>query len=249
MQDAPHREIVQRHAVARAATTAGLRRIGRPRVGRRRRQRLVRQHVAAGAGPLHMRGGPDLRRPFDRLARIIQRRACGHLHRRAERFEAEFLLAPPQHADALVGHLQRDHRRVHRHIVGAVVTVTTGAMRVPHDDSFGRQTQHIGQRRAQRIRPLRVRPHRQHAIAIFRQRTGRAHRRMRDVGARVASPRPRSSAGRSWVPSPCTRSSVGLPTSHAASCWSGVRSAARCPSAHAPAPRRRRAAPPSRHAR
>ncbi len=132
-----------------------------------------------------MRAGPDLLRPFHRLAGIVQRRPRRHLHRGAQRLEAELFLPPPQHADALVGQLQRDHRGVHRHVVGAVVAVAARAMRVPHDNSFRRQPEHVGQRRAQRIWPLRVRPHRQHAAAIFRQRTGRPHRRVRDIRPRI----------------------------------------------------------------
>ena len=52
----------------------------------------------------------------------------------AERLEAELLLAPPLHADAMIGDFARDHRRIHRDVVGAVMAVAAGAMRMPHGD-------------------------------------------------------------------------------------------------------------------
>ena len=221
MHHALRREVVQRERVARAAAAVGLGRIGRPRIRRRRRQRLVRQQVAAGARPLHMRRRPDFRSPVHGFSRIVQRGAQRDMHRRAERLEAEFLLAPPLHADAVVGNLQRDHRGIHRDIVRAVVAIAAGAMRMAHGDRVLRDAQHIRQRVAQRIDALRMRPHRQMPAAILRQRAGRPHRGVRDIGPRIARghdvrrSRPPATARR------CSRSSHGWPTSHAASCCSG----------------------------
>ena len=108
------------------------------------------------------------------------------MHRGAEGLEAELLLAAPLHADAMVRYLHRDHRRIHRDIVGAVVPIAAGAVPMAHGDRVLRNTQHIRQRSAQRIDALGVRPHRQMPIAVFRQRTRRCHRGVRHIGTRIA---------------------------------------------------------------
>ena len=43
--------------------------------------------------------------------------------RGADGFEAELLLAPPLHPDAVAGHLRRDHCGIQRGVIGAVMAV------------------------------------------------------------------------------------------------------------------------------
>ena len=114
------------------------------------------QQVAAGAWPLHMRWRPNIRSPVHGFSRIVQRGAQRDVHRRTEWFEPELLLAAPLHADAFFRTLHRDHSGIHRDIVGAVVPVAPGAMRMTHGDRVGCDAQHIRQRGTQRIDALRM---------------------------------------------------------------------------------------------
>ncbi len=82
----------------------------------------------------------------------------GDLHRGAKRLEAEFLLAAPLHADAMVRNLERDHCRIHRDIVCAIVAIAACAVRVANGDTVLWNAQHVGQSCTQGIGPLRVRP-------------------------------------------------------------------------------------------
>ncbi len=152
------------------------------------RQRLVRQHVAAKDRALHMRPGPDLGGPVDRAAGLIEHGPdAGHV-RGADRFEAELLLAPPLDADALTGHLHRDHRGVEGGIIGAVMAVAAGAMRVTDGDLVALQAQNVGDAVAQRIDALGVRPDGQVAVADIPRgrRTARAPRARRTAASRSA---------------------------------------------------------------
>ena len=147
--------------------------------GGRVRQRLVRQHVAAEDRALHVRPGPDLGGPIHRAAGIVQGGAdAGHVGS-ADRLEAELLLASPLHADALARLLHRDHRGVQGGIVGAVMAVAAGAVRVTDRHLVPLQAQDVRQAVAQRVDALGVRPDGQVAVAELREAAGRGDRRVR----------------------------------------------------------------------
>ena len=120
----------------RAARRCGCRRpaesddFGSGRRGWRVRQRLGGEQVAAAARAAGVPAAPDLGGPVGRPLRAVERGADRHHHRRADRLEAEFLLAPPAHPDRLARPAQRDDRRVGRRIVGAVVAVAARPLHV-----------------------------------------------------------------------------------------------------------------------
>ena len=130
MDDALCREIVERLAVA----GAGARRI-----------RRLRRRAAAAAGRAGLRRPADCRRrPAGLCAGRSRSRWSSrpgvpapsstalhrHHHRRADRLEAEFLLAPPAHPDRLPRPAQRDDRRIGRRVVGAVMAVAARPLHV-----------------------------------------------------------------------------------------------------------------------
>ena len=199
MQDSPHREIVQRQPVARAATAAGFRRIGRfagraaasatPRASACCRRCWAVAHASADQiSVVHSTGLPA----SSSAARAV---TCIAVPSGSKPNSSSRRHSTRMHWS---GTCTRDHRRIHRHVVGTVVAVAAGAVRVPHDDTLRRQPEHVGQRGAQRIRTLRVRPYRQHVHYDIPP----AHRtapspRARHRGGNM-SPPPRSSADRPW---------------------------------------------------
>ncbi len=104
MDDALGGNIVERLAIAGGAAAIGFRHVVRRRFGRRIGQRQRAQQIAAGAGPLIVRGAPDFLRPVGGLAGVVEQGADFHHHRRALRLVDEFLFAPPAHADRLARH-------------------------------------------------------------------------------------------------------------------------------------------------
>jgi hypothetical protein len=77
--------------------------------------------------------------------RVIQSGAQRDMHRRAQWFETELLFAAPLDADATVRHLHRNHRSIHGDVIGAIVAITPGAMRVAYRDHIRCNAQHVGQ--------------------------------------------------------------------------------------------------------
>ena len=128
-----------------------------------------------------VRRAPDFLRPIDRLAGVVEEGLHLDDHGRCLRLIDEFLLAPPAHADRLARHLHGDNGGVGRGIVGAVVAVAARPLHVVHGDLGCVDAEGFGERAAQREHPLAVGPHREMAIAVFRQATGRRDRGMREM--------------------------------------------------------------------
>ena len=187
MDDPLRRKIVERLAVAGART----RRVGQFRDGRRRgrvRQRFGGEQIAGPARAIAVPPAPDLGGPVARTIGAVERRLHRHHHRRADRLEAEFLLAPPAHPDRRSRPAKGDDRGIGRRIVGAVVAVAARPLHVLDRDRRGIELQSPRQRVAQRVDPLRMRPHL------------RAARRDRAPARRTA--RPRRGRCASWYRSP-----------------------------------------------
>ena len=73
-------------------------------------------------------------RPVGRLAGVVEQGVHLHHHRRRYRLEAEFLLAPPAHADRHARPLHRDDGGIGRGVVGAVMAVAARTLHVVHRD-------------------------------------------------------------------------------------------------------------------
>ena len=115
-------------------------------------------------------------------------------------------------------------------------------MRVTHGHAVAAQPQHVGQRVAQRIDALGVRPDRQLPVAKFRQRAGRRHRRVRHERPRIGRAAPpcrsigwwirrrrrndRRMAASRTTPPPAAPASAAGTLSHVA--CAGAAAAARC---------------------
>src|SRR5580704_3479239 len=109
MDDTLRRKIIEWLAVAGTRP----RRMGRFGSRRRRgrvRQRFGGQQIAAAARTAGMPAAPNLGGPVGGAPGTVELGMRGHPHRRADRLEAEFLLAPPAHLDRLAGPAERDDR-------------------------------------------------------------------------------------------------------------------------------------------
>ena len=129
----------------------------------------------------------------------VAQRAHGRHHRRADRLEAELVLAPPAHPDRRARPLHGDDRGVGRRIVGAVMAVAARPLRVLDRDRGDIELQGAGQRRAQRIDALAMRPHGQVPVLEHGHRARRRDRGVGDVHAgkgRLAPARRPASARR-----------------------------------------------------
>ncbi len=133
MRNPLRRKGVKRLAVAgpRARRTD---RLDRRRRWRRIWQRLGGEQIAAAARAVGVLAAPDFGSPVRRSPILVERRLHAHHHRRADRLEAELLVAPPAHPDRLPRRAEGDDRGVGRGIVGAVMAVATRPLRVPDDD-------------------------------------------------------------------------------------------------------------------
>ena len=114
--------------------------------------------------------------PSRRSGRPVQRGARPGHHRRAVRLPGVLVLAHPLHAHRPAGQRQREQRRIGRGIVGAVVAIAARALDVDAAHLLGRQPGQLGERAAQRIDALAVRPYRQRAVLEQRDRAGRSDR-------------------------------------------------------------------------
>ena len=135
MQDALGRNVVERLAVARAAAAIRLGHVVRRRLGQAdRAEHSAPSRLPPAPGRKLCVGAPDLLRPVDGFAGVVEQRTDLDHHRRCLRLVDELFLAPPAHADRLAGLLHGNDGRVGRGIVGAVVAVAAGALHVVHDD-------------------------------------------------------------------------------------------------------------------
>ena len=185
VDDAFGAEIVEREAVAGAAAAVCLDRIVGLGRGRFVRQRLVGEHGAAEDGALDVGAGPDLGGPVGGTAVGVEGGAqAGHVGG-ADGFEAEFLLAAPLHADAMIGDLQGDDGGIEGGVVGAVMAVAAGAVGVADGDLVAFEAENVGEAVAQGVDALGVGPDGQMAVAEFGEAAGRGERGMGDEGAGV----------------------------------------------------------------
>ena len=120
------------------------------------------------------------------LPAVVERGVRGHDHRRADRLEAEFLLAPPADLDRHPRLAQRDDRGVGRGVVGAVMAVAARPLHMLDRDRGRIELQRAGEPGAQRVDALGMGPDLQMAVAIDRHAAGRRDRGMGDVHPRVA---------------------------------------------------------------
>src|ERR1700742_3792600 len=111
----------------------------------------MREHRTAKYRPLHMRTCPDLGRPVDRKATIIQGRADADDLSCAYRLEPELVLSPPLHANTRTGNLHGDHGSVESDIIGPIMTVAAGTVCMPHGHPVAGQPHNIGDTIAQRV--------------------------------------------------------------------------------------------------
>ena len=85
----------------------------------------------------------------------------------------------------MTGERAGDERRLQRGIVGTVVAVTASAGRVDHLHRFDFEAEGLRNRGAQRIEPLGMRPHGQHAVGEVRECGRRRERGVHLVGPLV----------------------------------------------------------------
>src|SRR5215471_9819934 len=119
-----------------------------------------------------MRAAPDFSRPIRRMTRGVERGAQLDHHRRAHWLERELLLPPPAHADRTPRHAHRDHRRIGRSVVGAVMAVAARPLNVAHRTRRRIELEDARTRGAKWKDAVAVRPHRKLTAAIKRERTG-----------------------------------------------------------------------------
>ena len=179
------RKSINRHRIALRPAAAGQRRIDRrrhgltalqPRCGQQRGHRPA-------ARPAGMAIAADMAGPMGDGA--IRPRAGLHPHQHGgrERPMPQLLGPAPQGAHRHAGHGPRAKGGIKRHIISAIMAVTTRPFGMHHSDGGLRQPQRLGQISAQIIGPLGVAPDR-HRIAIpQRHRAAQAHRGMGDKGA------------------------------------------------------------------
>ena len=128
-----------------------------------------------------MAAAPDLCRPIGRAVIGIEGRRDAHDHRRADRLEPKLVVAPPAHPHRPPGPAHRDHRRVGRGVVGAIVAIAARPLDMLHRDRRRVEREGAGECRAQRVDPLRMRPYREPPVAVEGEAAGRRHRGVRDV--------------------------------------------------------------------
>ena len=81
------------------------------------------------------------------------------LHGRAQRLPPVLLLARPLQTDGAAGNLARDQGGVGGHVIGAVVAIAAGALRVDAAHPLKRQADEFGQGALEGEDALGVRPH------------------------------------------------------------------------------------------
>ena len=199
--DARLRESVQR---PRVAMDADLR--PEPRRRRHTRQRLLemprgdefrtfmKRHRSTD-----VREAPHVVRPrLYTAARSVEVRFEVDAHRGSIRLPLMLLLPRPFQQHRAARHRACAQRRVQRHVVGAVVAVCTGTLRVDRRVTCcASDAQHFRDRRAEQFDALAVAPDRQTVGVPQRCRGGWRQRRVHHVRTRVA----RTHLGRSrWAP-------------------------------------------------
>ncbi len=175
MKNAFGGNIVERFGIAGRASTICLRHIVRRWFGWRVRQGDRAEQVSARAGPQVVRRAPDFLSPIDRFASLIEKRP--HLDDHCGRFRLvnELLFAAPTHADGLSGPLHGDDGGIRCGIIGAVVSVTAGALHVMNADRCGFKLERFGQSGAERIDALAVSPDRKPVVVKQRNPAGRGN--------------------------------------------------------------------------
>ena len=223
MDDPLRGEIVERLAVA----GAGAGRVGR--FGDRRRPAAGRAAPRRPADCRRCRAG-CVCRPLQisvvqsaGRAGAVEHGAHRRHHRRADRLEAEFLLAPPAHPDRHARPAHRDDRGIGRRVVGAVMAVAARPLRVMHDDRGRIELQASGPaRRAADRRPANASTPRACRRDTRRcRRTARSRHAAMCIRVKVASRRVPPGAG-SAGGAPTSRSSEGCCNSQRASSWNGL---------------------------
>ena len=140
--DAPARRRAARRCACRRRRALPADRTARPRAADWPAPRTPADSRCRCPGRWTWVGAPDLRRPVGRPAALVEIDMQGHQHGRADRLEAELLLAAPLQADPAAGNAHGDQRGVEGGIVGAVVAVAAGAMQVLRGDRLDRQAEH-----------------------------------------------------------------------------------------------------------
>ena len=156
--------------------------------GRRRERRLDvprRREMSGGRGTRGVRIAPHLVLPLGHV-RAVQLRARSGDHHRAVRFPGVLVFAHPLHPHGAAGEGRRDERSVGACVVRAVVAVAAGAFHVDAAHALARHAKHLGDRVAQRIDALRVRPDRERAVLRERDGARGADRRVHLVRTPVA---------------------------------------------------------------
>ena len=186
------RQRVNHRRIARHAAAARHRRIGLRASRHRlfeipsRQQRRHRRRRLDRYRPLAVAVAPDLDRPVDDIAGVVEGGMHVGGHRRAVGFPRELVVAHPLHLHRAAAGRARQQHRVERDVVGAVVAVTARAFAVMDDDFFKVHLQHGGEVVAQLIHALAVRPHFDTLAVNARQRAGGADRSVGDIGFGVA---------------------------------------------------------------
>ena len=196
MNDARVRKVVERNRVAVAAAFRL-----RQRLRWRRRERLLQvgrgEQVARLPRPRRMRVAPYVELPFGDGSRRIEPRADRLDHRGTERLPRVLVFAHPLDAHRPAGHRAREQRGIRRDVVGAIVPIATGALHVDAVDALLRHPQHFGERVAQRIYALTMRPYGVAAVVELRNRARRPDRTMELIRPQIGRFDWRAAAGKS----------------------------------------------------
>jgi hypothetical protein len=123
---------------------------------------------------------PEIVTPRNDIASTIQGSLQAHDHRGPVRLPGELVLARPLQAHRQARREPREQRRVERDVVGAIVAVAAGTLRVLHDHLLLGHAQHQRDFLAQVVDPLRVRPDLERAALQPRERARRPDRGVAD---------------------------------------------------------------------
>ena len=111
-----------------------------------------------------VRGSPNLVVPRGHVSLRIQTAPHVHHHCRTQRFPAVLVVAHPLDANRLSDGL-RENRCIGGGVIRAVVTIAAGCLDKNHANVRGRDSQELGDGRAQLMRSLRARPDRRGAVS------------------------------------------------------------------------------------